>query len=323
MRLLPPLTPPQRNRAELLDQKCGSSREVEKSLRDIARINKYLGGSRVVENALWPLLQDRKEATILDIGTGSADIPRALVKAGRKRGVKLTIFAADLLERHLQIARRDCEGFPTIFPLGADAFSLPLRDKSVDVVTASLFLHHFRPPQIISLLREFERVSRLGFIANDQIRDLVPLAFFRLSAPIFARSYLTRYDGAASILRAYTAPEMREIVGSSGVAATVSEHFPYRLSVVGHKNRFSQTLMPKLGCKCGNIIKLNSIPNPNESLLLSDEEMDTLYQETSTSEIIDRINALSKSLYKCAKCGRLIIFWKNGENLGTSYVPEE
>ncbi len=230
-RILPPLTPRQRDRTELLDQKIGSPREVEKSLRDIARINRYLGGARVVEKALWPLLESRNEATILDIGTGSADIPRHLVKVAQKHGVNLTVFAADLLERHLHIARRDCEGFPTIFPLGADAFSLPLRDKSVDVVTASLFLHHFRPAQIVSLLREFERVSRLGFIANDLVRDLVPLAFFRLSAPIFARSYLTRHDGAASILRSYTASEMREIVDSSRVAATVREHFPYRLSV--------------------------------------------------------------------------------------------
>lgn len=229
---LPALTPPQRNRAELLDLKSGSAREVEKSLRDIARINKYLGGVKVVEKALWPLLEGRKEATILDIGTGSADIPRYLVEAAQKRGVKLTVFAADLLERHLQIARRDCAGFSTIFPLGSDAFSLPLRDQSVDIVTASLFLHHFRPAQIVSLLREFERVSRLGFVANDLVRDLVPLAFFRLSAPLFARSYLTRHDGSASILRAYTALEMCEIVDSSGVAATVSEHFPYRLSVV-------------------------------------------------------------------------------------------
>jgi hypothetical protein len=236
-RLLPPLTPPQRNRAELLDLGAGNAREVEKSLRDIARINRYLGGTKVVENALWPLLEGRTEATILDVGTGSGDIPRRLVEKAEKRGIKLTIFAADLLERHLQVAKRDCAAFPTIFPLGADAFSLPLRDKSVDFVLASLFLHHFRPTQIALLLREFERVSKIGFIANDTVRDFVPLAFFRLSAPIFAKSYLTRYDAVASILRAYTADEMRGIVAQSGISAKVSEHFPYRLSVVNRKTQ--------------------------------------------------------------------------------------
>ncbi|HEX8464385.1 MAG TPA: methyltransferase domain-containing protein [Abditibacterium sp.] len=228
----PALTPRQSNREELLDQKIGSAREVEKSLRDIARINKYLGGAKVIEGALWPLLEGRNEATILDIGTGSADIPRHLVEKAAKRGIRLTILAADLLERHLEVAKHDCADFPTIFPLGADAFSLPIRDGGVDVVLASLFLHHFRAPQIVELLREFERVSRVGFVCNDTVRDLIPLAFFRLSAPIFARSYLTRFDGAASILRAYTAEEMREIVASSGVLADVKEHFPYRMSVV-------------------------------------------------------------------------------------------
>lgn len=236
-RLLPPLTPPQRDRAELLDQKRGAAREVEKSLRDIARINRFLGGAAVVERELWPLLAGRKAATILDVGTGSGDIPRALVAAGRKRGVALTVIAADLLESHLRVAQKDGAPFETVHPLGADAFALPLRDQSVDVTLASLFLHHFRAPQIGLLLREFARVSRLGFVANDTVRDLVPLAFFRLSAPVFARSYLTRYDGAASILRAYTGAEMREIVARSGVAAQVREHFPYRLSVVGRASQ--------------------------------------------------------------------------------------
>lgn len=239
-RILPPFPLPQRDLPELLDQKSGSAHETEKSLRDIARINRYLGGASVVENALWPLLGNRSEATILDIGTASADIPRRLTRSAAKRGVRLTILAADLLERHLKIARRDCAGFPAIFPLGADAFCLPLRDKSVDVVLASLFLHHFRAPQLAQLLREFERVSRLGFICNDTVRDAVPLAFFRLTMPIFAKSYLTRYDAIASIRRAYTAPEMREIVKVSGVSAQVKEHFPYRLSVV-HRKRDDST----------------------------------------------------------------------------------
>jgi SAM-dependent methyltransferase len=234
-RILPPWTPPQRNRAELLDQKQGRESEVQKSLRDIARINKYLGGASVIENALWPLLEGRSEATVLDIGTGSADIPRRLVESGAKRGIKLRVIAADLLERHLRVAQRDCADFPTIFPVAADAFSLPLRDGGVDVVLASLFLHHFRPPEIGALLEEFARVSRVGFIANDLVRDNVPLVFFRLTAPIFAKSHLTRYDGAASVLRAYTVGEMAEVVAASGINAQVREHFPYRLSVVHRK----------------------------------------------------------------------------------------
>lgn len=234
-RPLPPFPLLQRDTPELLDQKLGSPRETEKSLRDIARINRYLGGASVVGKAIWPLLQGRKSATILDIGTASGDIPRYLIRKAAKRGVKLTVIGADLLERHLRVFKSDCAAFPTILPLGADAFSLPLRDGGVDIVLASLFLHHFRAPQIEALFREFARVSKIGFIANDTVRDGVPLAFVRLSAPFFAKSYLTRYDAVASIRRAYTADEMRAIVSSSGVSAQVREHFPYRLSVVHHK----------------------------------------------------------------------------------------
>lgn len=241
-RILPPFTPPQRDRPELLDQKAGSPREVEKSLRDIARINACLGGAAVVENALWPLLEGRSEATILDIGAGSGDIARRLVTRAARRGLKLSIIAADLLEGHLRVAQQDSTGFADIHLVAADAFALPLREGSVDVVLASLFLHHFRPPQIAELLQEFERVSRVGFIANDIVRDWVPLLFFRLTAPVFARSYLTRYDGAASIMRAYTVGEMKNVVASSGVAAQVEEHFPYRMSVVGRGSGASKSV---------------------------------------------------------------------------------
>lgn len=235
-RLLPAWTPPQTNREELLDLHQGSLFQVRRSLSDIARINTYLGGARVITDAVWRLLGERRKATILDIGTGSADIPRRLQHQARKRGIQLKIVALDLNRRHLQIAQRELPNESAIFPVQADAFALPLRDQSVDLVIASLFLHHFRGPQIIRLFAEFERVSRLGWAANDVVRDYIPLVFFRLTAPIFARSYLTRHDGAASILRAYTQSEMAQIARESGIShIEVREQFPYRLSVVRRK----------------------------------------------------------------------------------------
>lgn len=236
-RLLPPWTPPQIDREEFLDLHQGSLKQVRQSLHDIRRINTYLGGTRVITQAVWQLIGERRAATIVDIGTGSGDIPLQLQKQARQRGVELKIVALDLNTRHLQIAQEELRGEPAIFPLQSDAFRLPLGDQSVDIVIASLFLHHFRGPQITQLFAEWERVSRLGWAANDLVRDWVPLLFFRLGSPIFARSYLTRHDGAASVFRAYIQAEMQQIARKSGIPnIQVREHFPYRLSVVRPKN---------------------------------------------------------------------------------------
>ncbi len=220
----------QREKPELLDLHAGNLAEVRCSLADIRRINHYMGGAKPVCDATWNLLGDTKTATVLDIGTGNADIPLRLSKQATQRGVKLNLVGLDINARHLRIAREDTLEHHDIALIGADAFALPLADKSVDVVISTLFLHHFRAAQIQALLREFSRVSRVGWTMHDQVRDAVPLWFFRLARPVLARSYLTRYDAVASIYRAYRPAEMRAVIAPIE-GATVATHFPYRLSV--------------------------------------------------------------------------------------------
>jgi ubiquinone/menaquinone biosynthesis C-methylase UbiE len=231
------LSLPQSNREELLDLNRGSLTDVRRSLADIRRINKWLGGARVACEGVFDLIEKHglKTATILDVGTGSADIPQRLVEQGKARGMNLKIYALDCSARHLQIAREYVGGVREIELIQGDAFALPFEEQSIDIVTASLFLHHFRAAQILQLLNEWERVARVGWVANDLVRHGLPLAFFRMTGPIFARSYLTRLDGAASIRRAYTVEEMREIVKQKYPSVRVRGHVPYRLSIVREK----------------------------------------------------------------------------------------
>ncbi len=222
------MVPAQRNREELLDLHQGSAREVRRSLHDIRRINTYLGGTRLTAQSTLRLLQRHKlqEATLLDIGTGLGDIPQTLQQMAQQRGIKLRCIGVDNNPRHLQIAQ--AEATSEVLWLQANAFRLPLPDQSVDVVLSSLFLHHFRAPQIVLLLREFSRVSRVGWVMNDLVRHGLPLWFFRTTWPIFARSYITRLDGTASIRRAYTREEMQQITQEIP-RVQVREQFPFRM----------------------------------------------------------------------------------------------
>ena len=180
---------PQTEREELLDLHSGSLAEVRRSLHDIRRINRYLGGAKVVSDATFSLLQKHQiqSATILDIGTGSGDIPLRLAREAKRRNLQLRVLAMDISARHLKVAREDlnCAQKFDIHLLQADAFRLPLKENSADIVVSSLFLHHFRAPQIHQLLSEFERVSRVGWIMNDLVRHNIPLWFFSLDATCF------------------------------------------------------------------------------------------------------------------------------------------
>ncbi len=221
----------QREREELLDLGHGSAHEVERSLRDIARINRTLGGSRIVINGClqWMTKRDLQRATILDLGSGLADIPRQLIAAGKARGLEIRVIGIDNNRRHLQIAQREAAN-QNLALCGADAFQLPFADNSVDIVMSSLFVHHFRPQQIRQLMNECSRVARVGWMMNDLVRHILPLWFFRTTWPIFARSYLTRHDGTASLRRGYTIPEMRQIVAPLK-NVEVRNYFPFRMRI--------------------------------------------------------------------------------------------
>ncbi len=227
------LIPPQRDVPERLDLHHGSLAEVRRSLHDIRRINTFLGGTRLSIHGILPLLKSVEgEAALLDVGCGLGDVGTAIKASAAREGKRMRVIGLDINSRHLGLARRE---YPEVLGVRGDAFRLPLGDASVDIVHSSLFLHHFRPPEVQALLLEFSRVARVGWFMNDLARHTLPLWFFRTTWPIFARSPLTRFDGSASVRRAYTHAELSRIAEPI-VGARVRSHFPFRLSVAWQRS---------------------------------------------------------------------------------------
>jgi ubiquinone/menaquinone biosynthesis C-methylase UbiE len=229
------LTPPRVYIEELLDLGEGSDADVARNLADLRRINRFLGGRRVVIEALEKIVaaDGLRELSLLDIGTGSADIPGAVADWCGARGIVANITALDLSERNLRIARSRLGISGSVQLVRGDSLALPFADGAVDVVTASLFLHHFEDEDVVRLLTDFARVARRAVVVNDLIRNLVPYWFARLTGPLLATSYLTRFDGPASVLRGFTAEEMAAHAERAGLRrVSVGRRFPYRLALV-------------------------------------------------------------------------------------------
>ncbi len=231
--MFPPSVPiPQRDTPEMLDEGRFGEREARRSLNDVARINSFLGATNPLYEEVWNMIEDAqlKRATVLDIGCGNGDFARRLVNQSRKRGFDLRVLALDVSPLHLKVAR---EMTPVDLPIEfieADAFALPFDESSVDIITSTLFLHHFRAGQIRQLLGECSRVARVGWVMNDCARDGVALISFRVLRPFLARSFLTRFDAPASIRRSYSVKEMRDLVEVIP-HVRVRSLFPYRLQV--------------------------------------------------------------------------------------------
>jgi ubiquinone/menaquinone biosynthesis C-methylase UbiE len=229
------LTPERIYEEELLDAGDGSDQDVAENLADLRRINRFLGGTRVVLKAVEDIcdLNVLRHLSLLDVGTGSADIPAAVQEWCATRGIVPMIAALDISERNLRVARGELGIDPALSLIQADAARLPFTSRSFDCVSASLFLHHFTDDDVVKLLTEFARVARRAVIVNDLIRNLVPYYFMKLSGPLFATSYLTRNDGPISVLRGFTASELHLLAQRAGLRRfRIRRSFPYRLSMV-------------------------------------------------------------------------------------------
>ena len=191
-----------------MDDPVDSLVELEANLRDISRANRFFGGIAPVAREI----ERSGAATILDVGCGAADVPRALLEAARLRNRDLRITCLDSSEQMLTIASR----IPSSLQfMRGDATALPFADRAFDVAICSLVLHHFAPPAAVRLLAELRRVSRLTPLVCDIVRSRAAYIAAR-AFTLLSRNRLTRHDAPVSVLRAYTPEEASSLAREAG-----------------------------------------------------------------------------------------------------------
>jgi ubiquinone/menaquinone biosynthesis C-methylase UbiE len=174
------------------------------------------------------------QASLLDVATGSADIPRALRRAASRRGQSVDITGLDQSPDVLAEAGR--YGGQELSLVRGDARHLPFGDAEFDIVSLCLALHHFDPEDAVLVLTEMWRVARSGVVVIDLHRNAVAYCGVWLLTRTMARNRLTRHDGPLSVLRAYTVPEVRDLVATAGIdGGDVRWHPPARVSLVARK----------------------------------------------------------------------------------------
>jgi SAM-dependent methyltransferase len=210
---------------EWLDAPGHAPAALAGNLADLRRVNRWLGGVRLTLRALERLTADlRPGATlaVVDVAAGGADIPEAVVDWATRRGVHARVVATDLSPRILALAAR--AGSARVPLAAADARALPLADRSVDVATCSLALHHLAPDDAVGMLREMRRVARRGIVVNDLVRGWLGYGgAWALSRAL--TNPLTRHDAPLSARRAYTLPEMRMLAARAGLGPLTCERF--------------------------------------------------------------------------------------------------
>lgn len=221
------LTPTRRRGIEYLDQEAVDPRVRRRSHRDIALSNALFGGVHAVRTELTPLLSlGIRELTLLDVGTGTGDIPAKLARRAARHGVALHVLGLDG-HRELVAATREWPADPVC----ADALALPFANASIDIVCCSQVLHHFVTDDAVQLIREMHRVAKRRVIIADLHRSwLAAASLWLISFPLGFHP-VSRHDGVVSILRGFTRPELRAMVREAvGVEPQVRSRFAFRVT---------------------------------------------------------------------------------------------
>jgi len=192
------------------------------SLRDLARINRFLGGYYVLGRLFDSLVSRADSFSVLDIGAASGDMGAAV----RRRFPRALVTSLDYKRDHLTEANHP--------KVAADAFQLPFRPSSFDFVFSSLFLHHFTDEQVVELLRSFRCLARRAVLAIDLERGPLAYHFLPRSRWLFGWHDITINDGQISVAAALKKHELLALAARAGLSgARVRVHRPWsRLSMV-------------------------------------------------------------------------------------------
>jgi len=208
---------------ELLDDPRAAPEAVRAELRDIAVLNSLFGGVRAVVGALQPFFATgasagAREWTLVDVGTGLGDIPRAAARAARRHGITLRLVG---IERNRAAARaaRDLNGGLGLKSVLADGGRLPLASGSVDVAIASQVLHHLAPEVAVRFIQELSAVARRAVVIADLRRSRVAMAGVWLASFPLGFGAVTRRDAVLSLRRGYTRGELNTLLDAAGVKA--------------------------------------------------------------------------------------------------------
>lgn len=179
---------------ERMDDFSIRDERLDLALKELKVINRFLGGISTTKSALkYFSISDNNELSTIDIGSGSSDNLIAL----KKSFPYLKIVSVDKNIRALK-------SFTNIsIKINSDAFNVPVKDKSCDIVHTSLFLHHFTNEEIILLLNEFMRIGRKGIVINDLRRSLPALIGIKILTSIFSKSELVKNDAPLSVRRSF------------------------------------------------------------------------------------------------------------------------
>lgn len=225
------------NQPELFDDHDPPADVVARMFTFLTAVNRHLGGVSATLarfetfSRTW---RPGERIEVLDIASGAADMSRALVAWGRRRGFDLRVTAMDRSQAAVDYARQQGPPDARLRLVRADVTRSCWRPRAFDYVTSALFAHHLSNPEVVDLLRLAGRLARRGVVVNDLVRSRQAyLLTWLLTWPF---DPILHHDGPLSVRRSLTPDEMVHLASEAEMPwLTVARHFGGRMTLAGER----------------------------------------------------------------------------------------
>ncbi|TGE27400.1 methyltransferase domain-containing protein [Hymenobacter metallicola] len=205
---------------ELMDDLTLASQALRQNLDELETINTWLGGYRVVLNGLQRLRSRFPKGRALhlaDLGSGGGDTLRHMASWARRQAVPVQLVGIDANAFMIDYATEKAAGYPEISFAQQDIFSAEFRGQQFDIITCSLFCHHFSSEALGRLLRQLKEQARVGVIINDLHRQTLAYYSIKWLTRLFGGSYLVQNDAPLSVARSFTRQDWQQILAAAGI----------------------------------------------------------------------------------------------------------
>jgi 2-polyprenyl-3-methyl-5-hydroxy-6-metoxy-1,4-benzoquinol methylase len=200
---------------EMMDRPQPVSADLERDLERIRQLNRWFGSYRLVLGFIRRWIRPTDKLRVVDLATGSGDIPRLIVDYARRISANVEIDALDWQPATLEIAKRLSVNYPEISYREANILEWN-SIETYDITLCTLALHHFSNEDAAQILRRCREVSKRFVLVSDLRRSFSLIAGVYLLTTLIFREPMTRYDARLSVARAFSFSEMRELVGKAG-----------------------------------------------------------------------------------------------------------
>lgn len=212
------------NEKELIDDLELDNDALRENLEELALINKYLGGNQVTISGLKKLILSNKseipnpksQIKIADLGCGGGDMLIVMANWAKKKGINAQFIGIDANDFMIDFAKKRTHKYQNISYLHQNIFSEEFQKHSFDIVTMTLFCHHFEDEALIKILQQFRKQTRLGVVINDIHRHWFAYHSIAWITKLFLKSYLVKNDAKLSVWRAFRRKDLENIIQKAG-----------------------------------------------------------------------------------------------------------